>query len=271
MIFLFIVLGVFLLVFIVSRFFSIKRAVKLFEQGNVCVTGLRGTGKDMLTANVIARRQTPYVSNMDYAAYKKRLFRPKKVVPFIRLEFDKLDVKNNYNALINADIVPYDYPYPEKCDIYVSDCGVFFPSQYCNQLNKEYDKMPVFQALSRHLGDCNFHFNAQNLNRVWDKIREQSDTYITCQKCRVLFGKVVVQSVLVYDQYDACLRRVKPFKPARVPLLGKNKDLIKAQNEQRKLDFEERNGKVKKMTFVYNNRSNYDTRFFKSFLRGNKR
>ena len=261
----------FLLGFVLVKVFSIKRIVKLFENGNVCVTGLRGTGKDMLTANVIARRGEPYVSNMDYIAFKKRLFAPKTVMPFIKLDFDKLDVKNNYKALISGDIVPYDYPYPEKVDIYISDCGVYFPSQYCSQLNKEFEEMPVFQALSRHLGDCNFHVNSQNLNRVWDKIREQSDIYIRCKFCKVLFGRFVVQKVVVYDKYDACVNRVEPFKPSPVPLLGRNKDLIRSSNQQRWLDFNERNGSVKAYTLIYRNRSKYDTRLFKKILGGSKK
>lgn len=272
MIFFLIAFAILFLCFLFIKFFtSIKRIIKLFENGNVCVTGLRGTGKDMLTANVIARRGDAYVSNMDYIAYKKRLFAPKKVMPFIKLDFDKLDVKNNYKALISGNIVPYDYPYPEKVDIYISDCGVYFPSQYCSQLNKEYEEMPVFQALSRHLGDCNFHVNAQNLNRVWDKIREQSDIYIRCKSCKVLFGRVVVQKVVVYDKYDACVNRVEPFKPSPVPFLGHNKDLIRSSNQQRKLDFNERNGSVKAYTLIYRNRSKYDTRLFKKILGGSRK
>lgn len=270
MIWFFIALGVLFLVFVICKCFSIKKAVKLFENGNVCVTGLRGTGKDMLTANVIARRKSAYISNMDYIAYSKKVFRPKIVYPCIKLDFDKLDVKNSYKALINDDIVPYEYPYPDKVDIYVSDCGVYFPSQYCSQLNKEFEKMPLFQALSRHLGDCNFHVNAQNLNRVWDKIREQSDTYIRCKSCKVLFGKIVIQRVVVYDKFDSCVNRVEPFKPCKVPIFGRNKDIIRSQNQQRKLDFVERNGFVHAYTFIYKNRSKYDTRLFKKILGGSK-
>ena len=43
-----------------------KKIIKLFRSGNVCVCGLRGRGKDMLIANVAVRRGLPYVSNVDY-------------------------------------------------------------------------------------------------------------------------------------------------------------------------------------------------------------
>lgn len=270
MVFFIIILAVLLVAFIVLRVCSIKKIVKLFESGNCCVCGLRGTGKDMLTANVIARRKTAYISNMDYKAYSKRCFK-KVYSPCIDLQLDSLNIGNSYRNLISGDIVNYNYPYPDKVDIYISDCGVYFPSQYCSQLNKEYESMPMFQALSRHFGDCNFHVNVQNLNRVWDKIREQSDIYIRCLSCKVLFGHFVVQKVIIYDNYNACVNRVEPFKAVPVPLLGKNKDLIRAQNVQRKTDFVERNGSVKSATLIYKNNSLYDTRLFKKIFQGGKK
>jgi hypothetical protein len=248
---------------------------KYFKQGNVCVTGLRGTGKDMLFANVVARDKRPYISNVDYKA--------KSV--YIPLDFSRLDPKNNYQQFISGDIVPYDYPYPENVDIYVSDAGVYFPSQFCNELNKAYSKMPVFQALSRQLGDCNFHVNVQNLNRCWDKIREQSDIYISCQKCVVfsnipvighlpilgrLLGNTVFQSVIIYDKYQSCLDRVKPYRHMKTPftLNSQSRAMYKSKDLELHRQFEQSFGKVRKRFIVYRNKSNYDTRLFKSILKG---
>ena len=39
---------------------------KYFNTGNVCVTGLRGRGKDMILANIACRNKRPYISNVDY-------------------------------------------------------------------------------------------------------------------------------------------------------------------------------------------------------------
>lgn len=232
-----------------------RRIIKLFKSGNVSVFGLRGTGKDMLTANVIARRCSPYVSNMDY--------KNKKSV-FIPLDFSKLDVKNNYERLISNDIVPYNYPYPEHCDIYVSDCGVYFPSQYCGKLDRDYENFPVFQALSRHLGDCNFHFNSQYLGRVWNKIREQSDTYILCKSCKVI-GRLVFQTVIVYDKYESALDKVLPYVHNRPPFMASQE--VRAQYLARDNDalnsYLNKYGHVKKMHLIYFNKSKYDTRLFK--------
>lgn len=67
----------------------------------------------------------------------------------------------------------YEYPYPDGTDIYIADAGIYFPSQFCNELNRDYKYFPTFMALTRHLGEANVHFNVQNLNRVWDKIRSK--------------------------------------------------------------------------------------------------
>lgn len=239
-----------------------RKVISLFKQGNVIVTGLRGSGKDMLMANVIASRKEPYVSNVDYKC---------RHTAYIPLQLDKLSVPDKFQNFIDGDLIPYEYPYPEKSDIYISDAGVYFPSQYQGQLVKEYEGLPYFQALSRHLGDCNFHCNVQNLNRLWDKIREQSDIYIRCKSCKV-FGKFVVQTIVVYDKYDSCLNRVEPYKHIATPfsMSAKIRTEYKARDAQCLREFNERNGTVKKMTLIYVNKSKYDTRLFKSLLRGDK-
>lgn len=253
----FIILGLLALLVVV---FAIKwRTVSnLFKQGNVIVTGLRGTGKDMLMSNVIARRKQPYVCNIDYKCRNSA---------YIPLRVKDLEVPDKFINFIQNDIVPYEYPYPEKTDIYISDAGVYFPSQYQGQLCKEYEGIPYFQALSRHLGDCNFHCNVQNLNRLWDKIREQSDIYIRCKSCKV-FGKFVLQTLIVYDKYESCLNRVEPYKHIRAPfsISSKIRTEYKARDAQLLREFRERNGSVKKYTLIYKNRSKYDTRLFKSLL-----
>lgn len=237
--------------------FQIQR---YFKQGNVCVTGLRGTGKDMLFANVVARNKKPYISNVDYKCKKS---------VYIPLDFSRLNPKNNYQQFISGEYIPYDYPYPENVDIYVSDAGIYFPSQFCNELNKQYREMPVFQALSRQLGDCNFHINVQNLNRCWDKIREQSDIYIACQSCKVI-RNVVIQKVIIYDKYQSCLDRVKPYKHLNIPFSANS--VARAQYRSKDLElhrkFEQDYGKVKSMVLIYKNKSKYDTRLFKSLLSG---
>ena len=238
-----------------------------FSKGNVCVDGLRGRGKDMLLANIIYRKNEPYISNIDYCCRAKN----KRGNVHIPLDLSAIDIKNNYKNFNSDTLIDYDYPFPEDCDIYISDSQLYFPSQYCNELNKLYPNFPNFFALSRQLGNCNIHINTQNLNRLWDKIREQSDFYIKCNSCRVI-GKVVIQTITIYDKYQSCIDRVEPFVPLKVPLLCKSesKALFKVKNEELLRNFKQTYGLVKRRTLIYINKSNYDTRLFKSLLKGGK-
>ena len=238
-----------------------KKIVKMFKKGNVCVTGLRGTGKDVLTGNVVNRINYPYVSNLDYGENLKK----KRVR--LNLDLEKLDIKNNYNDFISGKINEYTYPYPKGADIYVSDAGVYFPSQYCNKLNNQYEGLVNFQALSRQIGQCNFHINVQNLNRLWDKIREQSELYIRCNWCKVLFGKYVIQIITIYDKYNSCLNRVKPCRVG-VPLFGDKNARMNAKIYRDK--WENENGIVKRRLLIYKNKSKHNTLYFGDLLGGKK-
>ena len=229
-----------------------KKIIKMFEDGNVMVVGLRGRGKDMLMANVVARRNLPYVSNTNYTDddnYHR----------FVPTEFDCGG--NSYKNFIEDDILYYKYPYPDGTDIYLGDCGVYFPSQYCNQLNRDYSYLATFSALTRHLGKCNFHCNCQNLNRIYDKLREQSDVTIMCMRCFVVFGWVL-QSVRIYERSESAVSRVPPYRVPR-PML--NRDRIQRWELDRQ-NYEILYGRIRSGILIYKNLSNYDTRVFKSLL-----
>ena len=239
---------------------SILKIVKLFEKGNVCVCGERGKGKDMLFANVVARRNLPYISN---TAYEKNSGIQIDGYP---LDFKKIDCGGNtYKNFLEGNILPYKYPYPLGVDVYIADVGVYMPSQFCNELNRDYKQIPEFMALSRHLGECNVHINVQNLNRAWDKLREQSRTYITCLGCKVFkIGKrqLVIQRVRLYEKYQSCLDNVPKLKLPWYIHLGADKLLAKLY----KLNYEIQHGKIKEMTLIYWNKSSYDTHIFRTML-----
>lgn len=232
-----------------------KKIIKLFESGNVCVCGLRGRGKDLLMSNVVVRRKLPYVCNIDYGG------------EFFPLWMKAFDCGGNtYHNFINNKIIPYKFPYDDGTDIYISDAGVYFPSQYCGELNKNYGYFSTFMALSRHLGESNVHFNVQNLNRVWDKIREQSDIYIMCNWCKVLFkGKWVIQRITLYESYDSARNRVPPFKAPSVRL----NDDRSFQLDMAKQNYRIAHGAIKSRLLIYRNKSSYDSRRFKSMLENN--
>ena len=143
-------------------------------------------------------------------------------------------------------------------DYFISDAGIYFPSQEFSRLNKIYPSLPVFQALSRHLGDCNFHANVQNLNRLWDKIREQADCYLLCTRCSVFFHKFVSQTIYYYDRYQSCVDRVKPMK--------------KRWGRMGKIEYDKfvaNYGTIKKLKIWGILRYKFDSRRFKAILEEN--
>ena len=171
-----IIVAVIFLFICLSRLLSWRFVKRCFYEGNVIVCGLRGRGKDVLFSLVTNSCKSKYISNIDYTGDNR----------FINFKLEDIGVGGNtFENFISNRIKPYSYPYEDGIDYFISDSGIYFPSQEFSRLNKLFPSVPVFQALSRHLGDCNFHCNVQNLNRLWDKIREQADTYILCVKCKV--------------------------------------------------------------------------------------
>lgn len=242
---------------------KIKEIIDLFEQGNVCVVGERGCGKDMLFANVIARRGMEYISNTEY---KKKSGVPLK---YNKLDFKALDCGGNtYKDFVENTLKPYNYPYHLGVDVYISDVGVYLPSQFCNELNREYKHIPTFMALSRHLGECNVHINVQNLNRAWDKLREQSRRYITCLKCKVItFGRkhqLIIQKIRIYEKYQSCVDNVPELHIPLTWLIGNNR----LQAKLFQLNYQIAHGKIKEHTLIYWNKSDYDTHIFREMLKG---
>lgn len=231
-----------------------KKVIRLFDSGNVSVCGLRGRGKDMLMANVIHRRHRRYVSNVDYGGLR---------YPFVPMQYDC--GRNTYKQFISGNVAFYEYPWPDGTDIYISDAGVYFPAQYNSELNRDYGFFSTFMALSRHLGDCNVHFNVQNLNRCWDKIREQSDIYIMCNRCFVWHGWVL-QQITIYDQYDSAVKRVPPFRIKR-PMLNSDRQL---QWDMAYQNYLISHGKIITRWLIYRNLSDYNTRIFKELLANGK-
>lgn len=205
-------------------------------------------------SNVVIRRKKPYVSNVDYGGQ------------FIPYDYSLINQPNTYDDFLLNNVKPWVYPLEDGVDYYLSDAGVYFPSQYNGELNRKYPALPTFMALSRHLGQCNVHYNAQALNRVWDKIREQSDTYINCRRCIYLKPlRLVIQVVRIYERYDAAVDSYPPFR-TRASLLASSeaKTSVDIQRDQ----YNAQHGRIRTRVLMYINRSNYDTRHFKSLLEG---
>lgn len=232
-------------------YFGLNKLVKLFANDSVCVTGMRGSGKDVLFGNIIARRKKPYVSNLDYGGDREDL------------SIGALNLGGaTYDQFINGNLPQWKYPYKIGSDIYISDVGVYMPSQYCNELNKKYSSLPLYFALSRQVSKNNIHLNVQNLNRSWDKLREQSNVYIRCRKCTFL-GPIVILNITYYDKAESCQNRVQPCRVS-VPFLASKE--MRLQADIYKDNFFNSHGTVKNMTFVFFNKSNHDTYHFGKLL-----
>lgn len=232
----------------------LKRAfVSRFTKGNVMVSGMRGRGKDMAFCIVVNARKRNYISNIQYSSPKKK---------FQRFDFDPKvwELANNtYENFIEKNVSAYTYPYPDNIDYYISDAGIYFPSQYQDKLCKKYPSAPVFQALSRHLGDCNIHCNSQKQNRVWDKIREQSDIFIVMKSCKVFRPlKLAFIHATEYALEESAEKQIKP------PHFGLGK-----LGRQLRADFVRSHGEIKQHYFICRIPYNYDSRRFKKILENN--
>ncbi|MBD5585735.1 MAG: hypothetical protein HDQ88_11685 [Clostridia bacterium] len=246
------VLGVLLLISVIS-YFKKRSFVRLFDGGNVIVTGLRGRGKDLAFCLVVNSRKRDYISNIQYSSPKKRYKR-------FPLDLKVWELSGNtYTDMITGEIKTYCYPYPDGLDYYISDAGIYFPSQYQAELCKKYKSAPMFQALSRHLGDCNVHCNVQNMPRLWDKIREQSDIYLRMDKCKFIGRtKFCFVRAYSYSTEESCVKAVVP------PRFG-----IGKVGKEARYNFEIAHGKIKKFSFFARLPYVYDSRRFKKLLENN--
>ena len=241
-------------------FRSIKYFVKKFKKHNCCVVGVKGSGKDLVFGNVIARRKKEdYISNLDYTKKKR----------YIPLRFENLDCGcAKWTDFVDGTLPFYEFPYPRGSDVYVSDVGVYLPAQYCNQINNKYPHIATYQALCRQISHNRFHINTQALLRCYDKIREQSDIYFLCRWCIYIpIVNIVIQNITEYDKYQSCVDRVKPAR-IRTPLFNKEAQM----QAQIYLDkFRNTYGKIESHIVIYRNKSKHDPFYFeKAFEKGVK-
>lgn len=246
-------IAVILLLFIFSKI-NKRRFVNLFNRGNVLVSGMKGRGKDFAFCVVINARKRNYISNVQYSDPKKK---------YQRFDFDTKVWElsgNTYTDLVDGTITKYVYPYPDGIDYYISDSGLYFPAQYQGDLVKRYKAAPMFQALSRHLGDCAVHCNTQVQNRLWDKIREQSDTFVVMKSCKCILRRFKLFHLTAYG-YSLEESAEKQIVPPRFGIGKKGK-------EQR-FQFEMAHGKIIRYSFFCRLPYRYDSRRFKKILENN--
>lgn len=235
--------AVLVIAFIVMRFWNIARITEFFEKNNVIVYGKKGKGKDILFAAIIKKRKKPHFSNIKYN--------------------DQTDVKsinylsvapNTYEYFIDGNVIVIPKKIEEEKDYYLSDGGIYLPSQYDTILSKKYPSLPIFYALSRHLGNMNVHVNVQNLNRLWIKLREQADTYIRVTGNVKLLGYILLFTT-TYENYDDAVKNLKPVKKL---LKG---EVVRTEESSR--------GEIKnRMLLIPKRWLKYDSRYFHQVVYG---
>ena len=194
-------LAIFLLIVLIRHFFTRARIKSAFENGNVIVSGRKGFGKDVLFQAVINWRKSPYLSNLNYG----REYNP----------FDIKDLEltpNTYHNFIKGDIQKVEKNERfEKTDIYISDGGVYLPSQADYLLHKTYPSLPITYALNRHLYNNGIHVNAQRIERIWKALREQADYFVLMRKRPLKLPFFLVLFTTEYDRYESARQELQPM------------------------------------------------------------
>lgn len=199
MIFVFIAL-ILILIFILINFYNKSKLKNYFKKSNVIVYGKKGSGKDVLM-DFIATSKKEYYSNVPYSKKPLEIVNPNQ----LRLG------NNTFESMLNNQVDKVCWDYKEGVDFFISDCGVYLPSQYDYILHKKYGGLPLLYALSRHIGLHNIHCNAQNLERIWKPLREQADIYIKVLET-IKLPFILITKYRVYDKYQSAVQDVRITK-----------------------------------------------------------
>lgn len=212
--------AVFIIFYIVNRS-KVKHVVNFFRGGNVIVAGHKGNGKDLLFSMVIKERDKcgeVHAANIRYTDKTK--------VRDIRDYCLKNTTMANF---INGHYETEQVTFTQKEDYYISEAGLALPNWLRSELEKKKNPthtLPITFALSRHLGEFNFHANAQEFVRIWDKLREQADTMIYCERATVLFKRLAFQKFVVYDRLESALEHRQPIQVPRGLFGQKRKEAL---------------------------------------------
>lgn len=246
MIFLFlIIILMIILIFFIVRIRRYKKDIlTTFENGNVIVFGLKGCGKDLIFNYAINNRNENCYSNIQY---NESLCTIKPISDF-SVE------PNTFENVLNNNVVKCKKTNKEKTDYYISDGGIYLPSQYSNTLCKKYPSLPIYYALSRHLTNSNIHINSQYLGRVWDKLREQAAYYILAKKSIKIFNWIITY-YNIYDTYATALAKEDKIKNSAL--------ITRAETRARIEEQAAKSGMIKSGFIIQNIKNiNYDSRYF---------
>lgn len=229
-----------------------KELCETFRNGNCIVFGLKGHGKDLIFNKVINSRNEHCYANIEYnkELCEKRDIKDFSVSP------------NTFENVLENNVKIVKKTNQENTDFYISDGGIFLPSQYSNTLIKKYPSLPIYYALSRHLTNSNIHINTQYLGRVWDKLREQASYFIYAEKT-IKLGPYLITYFTIYDNYDTAINKEKKIKSSAL--------LTRAETRAKIEEQESKSGKIKELKIIQKIKScNYDTRYFHEVFYGVK-
>lgn len=208
-----------------------------FKRCNVCVFGKKGTGKDLLFAHVIYLRKDFCYSNLKYNDDMEVI------------ELGEINLGDNtFKKLLQGNITKLKRRFEVGKDIYISDAGIYFPSQYNSLLDELYPSVPIFAALSRQIGQHNIHLNTQELIRPWNKLREQADSYINVLKTEFKGNRAYIHTI-TYSHYNSADKGILP------PI-----DPTNSAEERQYLQHQSTFGEIKYKTFrAYKKEFTFDT------------
>jgi len=172
--------------------------INAFDNFDVGVYGLRGSGKDVIFAHCINLQGKKHYSNIWYNCQTE-----------VR-DLKDLNVGGNeYPAFINGTLQRFTPNFDEGFHFYISDAGVYLGCQYNKELNQNYGELPIHIALRRHLYDSHVHTNSQALNRPWDKIREQQGCFIHALGTKI-YGDFLLVDAISYTKYESAIECMPP-------------------------------------------------------------
>lgn len=233
------------------KFYNGKKAlIECFTSANCIVFGLKGAGKDLIFNKIINVRNENCYANIPY---NKELCTV--------LDIQEFSVApNTFENILENDIKIVDKNNKENCDYYISDGGIFLPSQYSTTLIKKYPSLPIYYALNRHLTNSNIHINTQYLGRVWDKLREHAGYYIKAVHTTKIFG-FLITDFIVYDNYTSASSQMRPYKITGL--------VTHSESRANKEDFESKHGLVKEYKIIQRIKNvHYDSRYFHRLIYG---
>lgn len=277
------------------------------HSSNTLLSGFKGKGKDLITQGYVIRQYS--VKFVKVKNFFRRIFRK----PLI----DKSDQSNNYISNIdyghgcnlkrdlnyfslfkkNGEKITFkDFVnlhnmkgYIDKNNdlegmvILISDGGIYLPSHEYKLLDQIYPDFPIFFALARQLYNARILINTQDPSRVWNKLREQQDTYLRADGLKFekgFFGKIknflpywrnkIFVTVTYYEKLSSLEEGLAPFKGTGALNKAVSPVHVGAGYATKEV-YEASNGVIKKKTLIIDKRLiNYDTRAFHEYLFGYK-